>query len=1009
MSSTEKTVFGKYMEEYLQSTKAAHTHAGKLIAFSELMKSIFGVTSFEIVQNVEQYVRTGGVMVLKGRMDLQLGQTILEFKIDLSRELETGIEEIQRYASILRENKQKVAECIITDGIQFKVYTVREKAIPVREINFQEKTPEQAIMFLDTFLFSERKVPTAEDLNMRFGPGSAIYEEVVGELSVLFKAIKDPVKFELWAKNMQLVYGSTPPDEAFVSHTYLMILVKLLLAKRLTKDTNLPAREALTGKLLSSQGINIIEDDFFSWVLNPLFWSEVKVLLQTITEAFDSYDLSSVDEDIFKEIYQEIVKRADRHKLGEYYTPEWLAELTLNEAASKIDPNNERGLYSILDPACGSGTFLTNAISMLKKKGYSLTQILDNVYGLDLNPLAVAIARANYLLALGKLIETKKGTVFIPVFMADSIKLPHTRKELHHGYSILAIDVDDKVQLGLPLELALDDNRLRSLLAIFTDVLTEYKAGKLTANQVTRTFETLYHGDKKEVDVLRDTLSTIIKLIDDNKDSVWVFMLRNIYAPLRMMKRKFELVIGNPPWISFKFIENPFYQDFVKKTAFKYLLLKRRQTDLFTHMDTSTVFYCVTADVYLADLGVLAFVMPRSILTGAKQHEAFKKQRKPQMRIIKILDVEKVNPLFKVDACSVIAQKGQATCYPVETVTVNATLPEKNLRLNKAMKFMTFSETTYTPLKREKRISPYYDKVLSGANIYPRTLWFIKFLSGTFGLNPEAPSVESLVLPDAKEPWKKVIMKNEVESDFIFLTVTGKTLLPFKTQFQPVLLPLRKDALKFTILTSQELRQDGKLKMANWLDGAQEIWTSKGTKTALKTFPRVMDYVNYHNKLALQKQNLRYYVIQTASGSNIAAAVVDTLKIPKLEVGKVEITPQGFIADYTTFWYGTNDIQEAYFLASILNSATIDQVIKKRQPKGKFGPRHICRLPFEQNIPQFDPKNELHKQIALAGIEASKEAIKVKKTSRTKTKTAIPSMEKIDKLVLELLNDKKAN
>lgn len=316
MSSVEKTVFAKKIEEYLQSTKVAHTYAGKLIAFSELMKSIFGVTSFEIVQNVEQYVKTGGVMVLKGRMDLQLGQTVLEFKIDLNRELETGIEEIQRYTSILRENKKKVAECIITDGIQFKVYTVREKAVPVREINFQEVTPEQAIMFLDTFLFSERKVPTAEDLNMRFGPGSAIYEEVVGELSVLFKAIKDPVKFELWAKNMQLVYGSTPPDEAFVSHTYLMILVKLLLAKRLNRDANLPAREALTGKLLSSQGINIIEDDFFSWVLNSLFWSDVKVLLQTLTEAFDSYDLSSVDEDIFKEIYQDIVKRADRHKLA---------------------------------------------------------------------------------------------------------------------------------------------------------------------------------------------------------------------------------------------------------------------------------------------------------------------------------------------------------------------------------------------------------------------------------------------------------------------------------------------------------------------------------------------------------------------------------------------------------------------------------------------------------------------------------------------------------------------
>ena len=145
---------------------------------------------------------------------------------------------------------------------------------------------------------------------------------------------------------MQLVYGATPPDEAFVSQTYLMILVRLLLAKRLTKGS-IPARDALSGKLFNSQGINIIEDDFFSWVLNGLFWSQVKPLLDIITYAFDSYDLEEIDEDIFKEIYQDIVKRGDRHKLGEYYTPEWLAELTLNEAISLIDFKNEEKKLSI--------------------------------------------------------------------------------------------------------------------------------------------------------------------------------------------------------------------------------------------------------------------------------------------------------------------------------------------------------------------------------------------------------------------------------------------------------------------------------------------------------------------------------------------------------------------------------------------------------------------------------------------------------------------------------------
>ena len=287
------------MKEYLLAAKNANTHTGKLIAFSDFLKQIFGISSYEIVPNVEQYIKTGNVIALKGRLDIHLGQTIVEFKINLANELETGIEEIERYTKILRTKGQKIAECIITDGLVFKVFKIQEKAVEVRSINFEEKTPEQAILFLDTFLFSGRQAPTAYDLNLRFGPGSPIYEEVVLELSALFKEMKEPIKFELWQKNMQLVYGSTPSEEAFVAQTYLMMLVRLLLARYIVKEKQ-PSLESLNGNQFNSQGIKIIEEDFFSWILSPLFWTHFKPLVEIITDALDSYDLDSVDEDIFR-------------------------------------------------------------------------------------------------------------------------------------------------------------------------------------------------------------------------------------------------------------------------------------------------------------------------------------------------------------------------------------------------------------------------------------------------------------------------------------------------------------------------------------------------------------------------------------------------------------------------------------------------------------------------------------------------------------------------------------
>ena len=68
----------------------------------------------------------------------------------------------------------------------------------------------------------------------------------------------------------------------------------------------------------------------------------------------------------------------------------------------------------VLDPACGSGTFLVLAIKEMRNyaeehfvtdKSKLLRKIVGNVVGIDLNPLAVLAARANYVIALGDLIR----------------------------------------------------------------------------------------------------------------------------------------------------------------------------------------------------------------------------------------------------------------------------------------------------------------------------------------------------------------------------------------------------------------------------------------------------------------------------------------------------------------------------------------------------------------------------------------------------------------------------
>jgi hypothetical protein len=128
--------------------------------------------------------------------------------------------------------------------------------------------------------------------------------------------------------------------------------------------------------------------------------------------------------DLFKPLYQDLFARRLRHALGEYYTPDWLAESLLDQVGYQGQSGRR-----LLDPACGSGTFLVAAVRRARARlaaradlspEAACGEILDNIVGLDLNPLAVLSARANYWIALGELARSACGRS-VPVYRRDSI------------------------------------------------------------------------------------------------------------------------------------------------------------------------------------------------------------------------------------------------------------------------------------------------------------------------------------------------------------------------------------------------------------------------------------------------------------------------------------------------------------------------------------------------------------------------------------------------------------
>jgi len=257
------------------------------------------------------------------------------------------------------------------------------------------------------------------------------------------------------------------PRFLFALHTYFAFLAKAIAARVLEqhqprRGTAHPPRalaragsngggsglrDALArmedGGLFRDLGVsNLPDDDFFGWYVH-VWTPDLAGALGPVLTRLAGYDPAGHDppaaRDLLKGLYQSLLPRELRHDLGEYYTPDWLADwllARLGEPLFVMPGGTARQIGSferrLLDPACGSGTFLVTAIRSIREHargaglpaGRTLELILRNVAGIDLNPLAVLAARVNYLLAIADLIPAGSGGVTIPVYRGDSILTP---------------------------------------------------------------------------------------------------------------------------------------------------------------------------------------------------------------------------------------------------------------------------------------------------------------------------------------------------------------------------------------------------------------------------------------------------------------------------------------------------------------------------------------------------------------------------------------------------------
>jgi len=506
---------------------------------------------------------------------------------------------------------------------------------------------------------------------------------------------------DIAAKELARLYNiADKPDLKkllFAVHTYYVLLMKMLAAELIslqegswfasfTAEIQAAGDDLVKSKIehLENGGlfkqfniVNFLEGDFFRWYLD-VWDAAVAQNLRHLAIALQQFEPATVTidpdatRDLLKKLYQYLLPRRVRHDLGEYYTPDWLAERLIRQIGYDGNPDKR-----VLDPSCGSGTFLSLCIRKafdyadryLVSPDDLVKKLLTNIVGFDLNPLAVIAARTNFLLSLGTLIRHAQH-IEIPVYFCDSILTPAEfakEGELRLGGRDRHVDTSVG-QFSFPSDVIEKDK-----IEIVCALIEESVVLNRTRPQFLEKLRTVVGPlDADAEKLLADVFTRIVKLNADECNGIWARFLKNQFAPIFVGKRTFNFVIGNPPWVNWQSLSDS-YRDKTWKLweAYGLFSLKGHAARLGGgKKDLAMLFTYACLDNYVKDNGRLGFIITQTLFKTKGAGDGFRRFQLGKGAHFQALQVDDLSDFQPFEGATnrtaiVTFQKGRATKYPV--------------------------------------------------------------------------------------------------------------------------------------------------------------------------------------------------------------------------------------------------------------------------------------------------------------------------------------------------------
>jgi hypothetical protein len=906
------------------------------------------------------------------RIDVETGCAVIEVKKNLRspKSVEAACAQLAAYVEHRTEEHSQRYVGVLTDGRTWILYHLEPGGTlaEASRLVLRDGSVDRLSAWLEAVLATRQGVsPTPREIIGRLGAGSPAAQLDLADLHALYAACRaNPevqVKRDLWARLLSSALGTgfEDSDDLFVTHTYLVLSAELIAHEIMGLEADLAKgdlRELLEGQQFAMAGLHgVVEADFFDW---PATIAEGQPIIAAIARRLSSFDWKDVRHDVLKVLYESLIDTATRHRLGEYYTPDWLAEKMVGKHFD--DPMNQR----VLDPSCGSGTFLFWAIRRLLRacdeEGISnhdaLKRVVSQIQGMDLHPVAVTLARVTYLLALTPKRLEDRGELTVPVFLGDSVRWEQEDTVLtEEGMTVRTTDPFELVSddLHFPEGVVEEPHRFDRLVADLAKKAASRRPGTKPPGikGILNRHKVAGEKDREAVEI---AFRKLCRLHDDGRDHIWSYYIRNLARPLSFTRtdKRADLLIGNPPWLAFRSMP--------KKLQDTYRLLAGERGlwaggKVATHQDLSDLFVARSVEQYLKPKGKFAFVMPFAVLSrgqfsgfrsgnwtvgdeGARVHFGFPEE---------FASVKP--PIFAVPACVICGVKTEsAHGLPAESVIWTGRLPADQLDWTVASEHLVSVEGSIATASGSPD-SPYKDKFRQGAALVPRMLVTAEPVAGgPLGVTAGNTRIRSARSSNEKLPWKSLpSLEGVVENQFLRPVHLGSTIVAYRAR-DPWLAVV--PYLDGALIDAGSDRLDEFPGLAAWWHEAEHVWATNKSETTRLT---LLEQVDFQSKLSNQFPLAAERVVYTASGQHLAAC---------------RITDSSAVIEKALYWATVNSPEEGRYLCAVFNSDLLSATVRPLQSRGQHNPRHFDSTVFALPFPVFDAEDALHIRIAELGRQA---------------------------------------